>query len=66
MSIFSRLKAMNSIFLAVLSLLGFPIFGLSQGSQTRGPRAACGPQDVFVRPATSLKLLKLLIKLRFL
>jgi len=33
---------------------------LAQGSQTRGP------PDVFVRPATSLKLLKLLLKLLFL
>jgi len=24
---------------------------LEQGSQTRGPRAACGPQEYFVRPA---------------
>ncbi len=41
------------------------LYHLIQGSQTRGPRAASGPPDVFVRPATSLKLLKLLIKLRF-
>jgi hypothetical protein len=33
---------------------------LTQGSQT------CGQPDVFVRPATSLKLLKLLLKLLFL
>jgi len=33
---------------------------------SRGPRAACGPPDVFVRPATSLKLLKQLVKLWFL
>jgi len=39
---------------------------LYQGSQTRGPRAACGPPYVFVRPASSFKLFKLLIKLRFL
>jgi len=38
---------------------------LKQGSQTRGPRAACGPPEVCVRPATSLKLLKLLQKLLF-
>ncbi len=38
---------------------------LDQESQTRGPRPACGPPDVFVRPATSLKLLKLLLKLLF-
>jgi len=25
---------------------------LNQGSQTRGPRAACGPRGPFVRPAT--------------
>jgi len=31
-----------------------------QGSQTRGPWAAFGPPDVFVRPATSLNLFKLL------
>ncbi len=39
---------------------------IDKGSQTHGPRAACGPPDVFVRPATSLKLFKLLIILRFL
>ncbi len=42
-----------------------PIIILEHMSQTRGPRAACGPPDVFVRPATSLKLLKLLLKLLF-
>jgi hypothetical protein len=26
-------------------------YTLSQGSQTRGPRAACVPPDAFVRPA---------------
>ena len=26
---------------------------LNQGSQTRGPRAACGPQSNFMRPATT-------------
>ena len=26
---------------------------LDQGSQTRGPRAACGPQSNFMRPATT-------------
>jgi len=36
-----------------------PIIILEHGSQTRGP------SDVFVRPATSLKLLKLLLKLLF-
>jgi hypothetical protein len=35
-------------------------YDLNQGSQTRGP------PDVFVWPTTSLKLLKLLLKLRFL
>jgi hypothetical protein len=28
---------------------------IKQGIQTHIPRAACGPPDVFVRPATSLK-----------
>jgi hypothetical protein len=28
---------------------------IEQESQTHGPRAACGPPDVFARPATSLK-----------
>ena len=32
-----------------------------QGSQTRGPRAACEPPDVFMQPALSSKLLFLLI-----
>ncbi len=26
-----------------------------QGSQTRGPRAACGPPNAFVRPANTSK-----------
>ena len=34
---------------------------LMQGSQTRGPRAACEPPDVFMQPALSSKLLFLLI-----
>jgi len=48
-----------------LSISEGRIVDLNQGSQTRVPRAAYGPSDVFVRPATSLKLLKLLLKLRF-
>ena len=28
---------------------------LEQGSQTRGPRAACGPPDALVRPANTSK-----------
>jgi len=35
-------------------------YRLGQGSQTRGPRAACGPRNYFVRPAamsTNLKIL---------
>ncbi len=28
---------------------------INQGSQTRGPRAACGPTDAFVRPANTSK-----------
>jgi hypothetical protein len=28
---------------------------LNQGSQTRGPRAVCGPPDTFVRLANILK-----------
>ena len=30
---------------------------LHQGSQIRGPRAACGPPDVFVRPTSSFKVI---------
>ena len=30
-----------------------PRIDLRQGSQTRGPRAACGPQSNFMRPATT-------------
>ena len=30
---------------------------LDQGSQTRGPQATCSPQDVFVWPASSSKVL---------
>jgi len=41
-------------------LISLYCYGLHQGSQTRGP------PDVFVRPMTSLKLLKLLLKLLFL
>ena len=38
------------------------MYTLGQGSQTRGLRAACGPPDVFVRPASSLKVLILWLK----
>jgi len=31
---------------------------LAQGSQTRGPRAACGPRNYFVRPAAMSTNLK--------
>ena len=33
----------------------FGVYGVEQGSQTRGLRAACGPPDVFMRPASSSK-----------
>ncbi len=32
---------------------------IDQGSQTRGPRAACGPPEAFVRPANISKMTKL-------
>ncbi len=32
-----------------------PSHTLTQGSQTRGPQAACGPPDAFVRPANTSK-----------
>jgi len=40
-------------------IVSFYSLYLTQGSQTRGP------PDEFVRPATSLKLLKWLLKLQF-
>ncbi len=50
----SEIRQKESVFISLI-----------QWSQTRGPRAACGPLDAFLRPATSLKLLKLLLKLLF-
>jgi len=65
-TIFYRVNFTEKILTCIYTYLVFKFHSLNQGSQTRVPRAACGPPDVFVRPATSLKLLKLLLKLRFL
>ena len=53
----------TSVHLATYQLFSFCIWDIrqsvkreqavDQGSQTRGPRAACGPPNVIVRPASS-------------
>jgi len=66
MSLLTYLLLTMRLFTLELCLVQFvgyeQTFTLDQGSQTRGPRAACGPRNYFVRPAamsTNLQIFKI-------
>ncbi len=68
---FLDLVLINQFIVIFKSKFSLPIEDtLEQGSQTRGPRASCGPPDAFVRPANtskndkSIKLDQILLFLR--